>query len=286
MLVYGLRYEWVKIKRALFVVIVGLFWLSGLYSQAGTGKNLIFYLPFEGSAEPGVAEGSKECEGKEKAKFVPGKDGQGLSIGLDESGIKYESQSNLNLSEGTIALWYKPNWGGKYEKQERLPHSLFECAHYKKISEKGLVMKDGIRLIATRSYRVSFDITDDNGNYHQTETRHTYTQHWKPGRWYHIVCTWDTDGDVSLGYKKLMALYIDGEVIDHGSEIKNTTNEHNFMLTETAPEMIIGSTVHLRKRERSLNSADGVIDELSIYGKALSHKQVRELFLKCQKGTE
>ncbi len=74
--------------------------------------HLLFYAPFDGTAEAAVARGNKAPVALKNVTFETTPHGQGMYVGKDAT-CAYETAGNLPSAEGTLSLWLVPRgWVG------------------------------------------------------------------------------------------------------------------------------------------------------------------------------
>ena len=230
-----------------WVVVVGTaLWVCATCLGQGTPSGRTFYATFEGSLDAADACGSKQGKALGKPAFAPGREGQGLVVGDVEgaAGVRYETQSNLRLDRGTIAMWVQPvNWQG-----DAGTCHVFLSA---KMGEKGSFL---FYKYTNISWGLTFYVHPDEGPRSKMYCYRPINE-WQPGQWHHIACAWT--------HLEGMALYIDGEQVKHLAGIR-------FPDLALKPEMILGSDWQ-RKGRRT------VIDELMIFGRMLAPHEIAQL---------
>lgn len=218
-----------------------LFLAFAVCASAGE-QDLLLSVPFTGSAEAKVATGSPKAVVSGKPSFVPDKERPGMFI---EPGVvvSYEASGNFNPDEGTVLLWFKPNWDSGDGKS----HTFF------KVYGKGM----GLRL--TKGYTDTqasnflyllygpgywnVKVDDDAGRFFQKD------------RWVHLAGTW------SITDQK-MNLYVNGA-------LKATER-----LEGDRPA---GEKIFVGSDDGYASFAGGVIADLRIYRRVLSPAEILEI---------
>ena len=153
--------------------------------------------------------------------------------------LTYDTAGNFNKARGSLEMWIKPQWDG------RDPQWRYLFRENAPSDDLGAFC---LRLFKYHSY-LRFDIRDP-----QDRVVTKDTSEWRPGCWYHVVAAWDMD----LGLR----LYINGK-----------ESGRNFKWKPTPY-----SKIYLGSRGGS-NSAEAAFDEVRIYDRMLTPKEVRQRFL-------
>jgi hypothetical protein len=92
-------------------LLAGLF-LAGAEVRALDDRDLLLYLPFDGSFAPVIARGNAEpAFGAKQPAFDTGVIGQALVAGDPDVGLSYAVKENIGDRGGTLSVWVKPlNW--------------------------------------------------------------------------------------------------------------------------------------------------------------------------------
>jgi len=221
-------------------VVFGLL-LLGLCSA---GQSQILWLPFEGTGEVAKDVSGNRKDGIiVKATRVPGKYGQGISIGEED---EYVEIPNVLKPEGTLEFWFKPNWQGDTAETYR----LFDAASDKIFwfVGKGLT---GERI---PDFGFFFEDAADTDFIIKTDANVISAD-----TWYHVAATWD------FGSGKAN-FYINGDEAASNGELGK--------FPELAPKARIGFNAESGYKAAD-NGADGVIDEFAIYDKVLSADEIK-----------
>jgi len=150
----------------------------------------------------------------------------------------YINEYNLDLNEGSIELWVKPNWDGSDGKN----HTIF-------FSGKSWD-NDSIFIFKDSDNYLKF-LTSDNESNNQGFPK-VDVRNWRIDNWYHLVFIWDYSGN-----KKI---YIDGHLKKAVSNNPMPTNAYSSIYIGSTPEVF--------------GSIDGVIDELRISDKVRSADEI------------
>jgi len=264
------------------------------------GQGLLFYLDFEETAVASVAKGSSlpVVRPGDNIKYVSGIKGKGLKLDLDidiRGGLlHYETDRNFLFEKGSFSYWVKPNHDPAVipgiidkvnEKLESMDKKLVQyfCPAFLKI--KGNPFMDfGLSSHIIRSvymFRVK--------TYETIKLAPSLaTINFEKDKWTHVVCTWDGD---SNKYSE-MRFYCNGKlakifdcaqsetvykmpkVIDYGSVNLDiggyTLYPHNKEILQIVQQQKIAHS----------------FDELRMYNRALSAKEVNDLYVFDRKGTE
>jgi len=229
--------------------LVKIFCLSILlmFAYSGVGKcaeapKPIFYASMDGEADADIAAGNPKPLKAEGIAFVEGKKGKGVLI--DDAGMLcYSTQGNINLTEGTVAMWVKlvqplrmrPGWD-----------RFFDLTI-------GTGNANALRILTPRQDPKSriYCAINSQGKGHgigATELR------WKVGEWHHLALSWGKIG---------AQLFIDGETAGYNAE---------YVPPAGTPDIfIIGNDKTGRFPARA------VIDEVYIFDRSMSGNLVRRV---------
>ena len=205
--------------------------------QPVQGQRLLFYAPFEGDCKPAVAGGGEEPEGAEKARFAPGKLGQGVVADADLK-LSYPIAGNLDKHRGTVCMWVQPLWSGDDGKNHWF---LADDIDFNKIEENNIAFwKWSVGTLR-------FDQRKDPSTYVTAGVLD-----WKAGHWYHIAASWDVQQGASL--------FINGERV---------ASRDFYWVVKPGRRLRIGTDWS------GGGPAECVIDELRIYDRPLTAAQLR-----------
>ncbi len=201
---------------------------------------VLLYAGFEGSADA-VAAGSRKAVGREGGpKFAAGRRGQALLSGDGAGYVEYASGPDLLAGRGSIELWFcAQDWDGTDEKF----HVFCEA-------------KEPGWLVLYKYYRPSeglsgvFLLSGDGKAWRYAKQD---LGRIRRGEWHHLVATWNA---------REQALYLDGKP---SQRIRNPHVPPPF----AGPLMVGDRPWHVARDGRSL------VDELYVYGRALSETEVR-----------
>ena len=157
------------------------------------------------------------------AMLVEGLYGQGAAVGYGDR-LSYAAEGNLDLNQGTIEFWLKPDWNG----DDMESYTFFEMGY--EWFNRMRIMKDGAN-------NLRFMVWDDDTEYGVAFN----VGDWLAGEWHHIAATWQGDE---------IALYIDG--------LQVGTSEGVTMPAALVDKLFVGSAA------LDPQYAQGVIDELRI----------------------
>jgi hypothetical protein len=234
-----------KIKTALV-----LNFIFALLCGAGD-DGLLFYCPFDGSADAAFAAGDKTAKCFPAPEFQSGVRGQALLIGgaPKESArrVSFSSEKNINLSGGTLSFWMNPlDWDGSGKGMNVIIQSgdsKNDFMVYKYWSDDNFIFLHGP---PARGWTMATDRMDG----------------WKKGRWRHVAAVW---GPAEV------KLFIDGNMV--------CATKTRFPFEPAAP---------LKPLQIGLESAIGksLIDELRIYDRQLTPSEISALYLKDAENIE
>jgi hypothetical protein len=184
---------------------------------------------------------------KDGAKWVPGKFGSGISL---EGKGSYLEISNVLVAEGSIEFWFKPNWNGSDGPDYRIFDASMGGIYF--FISKGAAHAD----ITPKDFGFYLeDAADADWQDVEFDPKDVI----KAGKWFHVAATWKFNGGNPF-------LYIDGK------QIATSANKlGGFPILNPKPRF--GTEVI--KYIPITNGADGVIDEIAIYTKALTEKEIK-----------
>lgn len=158
----------------------------------------------------------------------------------DEVMADYQSYDNLNLNQGTISLWVKPNWNGNDGKNHTIIYSGQDWNNNSFYIQKG------------EDNNLKFITANNNTNY--LSYPEVDISDWKKNEWYHLAFTWNPIGTKNI--------YINGRLVASATG--------NFLTSSLSTDLFIGCG------PEGFDSFDGVIDELQIKNKALGVHELRD----------
>ena len=215
----------------------------------GEDAKLLFYAPFDGSAQAKIARGEAQPLKASGISFVPGVQGQAALVD-EKDRLAYSSAGNLTKDRGSFAFWIKPNW----DFRERISRALFleDSPSY----EVGSLCLRLWRIGYKSGNSLCFDIRERTGNY----MHYPIDDWWEKGEWYQVVGTWDR----KIG----MRLYLDGGLTMCRNFTWEPRNYQAFYLGSPAPaHTYFGMT-----------TADAALDEFRIYDRALTPGEIKDLY--------
>ena len=188
-----------------------------------------FITNYDDGAYANHALGSSQPIQSEGVEIVPGIVGKGIKIDSNDK-LRYEAMSNIDLGEGVIEFFIKPEWDGNIPEY----HTFFSI--YKKNSDGGefKIGKEGNKLTSwTLNYKIVGKVSYDISN-------------WKKDEWHYVAVSWGSEG---------RKLYVDGELVD--------SNSYTGGLTYSIPgpsNFWIGANA----RNDGIEQANAIIDEFAI----------------------
>jgi hypothetical protein len=190
--------------------------------------------------------------------FDTGKLNQALSIYGNEAGtegstltfrrgnqISGDNYENYNFNQGTISLWFKPDWSGN------------------PTTTKALFSAYGKSLITINSWGVIGAVYWDG-----TVNRGVSISgiNWQSDTWYHVVLRWN--GVNPVAGSQHIALTVNAV---------NSTNGYSAPFnTSSGPHQIFIGRSH--PFTPNLHNADGLIDDLAIFDRILTDDEITQLY--------
>lgn len=155
--------------------------------------------------------------------FVEGKFGQGVLFD-DSDQMTVETADNLNLAQGSVSFWLRPNWDGNDE----AGYVFFEV---------GDDWFNRLRIMKDEANNLRFMTWDANAEYDVS----TNVAQWRAGEWHHVAVSWQGTQ---------LALFVDCVEMDRTA-------------SANLPEQL-AATINLGFSAVDPLWADAVIDELQI----------------------
>ncbi|MCK5803048.1 MAG: SUMF1/EgtB/PvdO family nonheme iron enzyme [Lentisphaeria bacterium] len=221
-----------------------------LPTAAAVSDDVRFYAPLDGSVHAAAARGMRHAvEAHGEIQYVPGRRGQAALLGESDGKrfwIDYDTEDNLDMKQGTVALWVKPvgwkgsNPGFRFFFMIRDP-ALARFYLYRFIS-------GGLMAIAGNGA---------NGEWHTVT--HDCSK-WKQDEWQHLAITWTTTS---------LALYVNGTLIG-----QQTIAEKNRFRGRPAV-FSIGQSQNWDGNAEIVRGQTA-IDEVVVYGRALSAPEIQK----------
>lgn len=218
-----------------------------LTEAADQPPQTLLYVPFDGSADATVAADGYGKGSYTIIRYHPGRKGQAAEIGSRflPSGLMAPCALNLDKGQGTIELWFCPQWDNTDPKQQRF--------HRVVVADEKDWNAPGHTLLNFGSGSVGFHLrtTEDLGV-------GASVGNWKAGEWHHVVVTWDC----TFGLR----LFLDGA---QAGERKAAW---------TVSDVLPSRRLHLGCEANGTNLCDGWLDDFRIYDRALAPEEVRLAF--------
>ncbi|OGV36402.1 MAG: hypothetical protein A2X48_03350 [Lentisphaerae bacterium GWF2_49_21] len=216
----------------------------------------IFELPFDGSADAVNATGKVQPLKAENLKYEDGVKGKAVLISPN-SFLEYSTEGNLKQESGTVTLWFKPNWRASEQSSDVRSnwHCLFSEPFPKSALGKDTRHGSGALWFWFWGAHFRGDVSDINDTYLTAGN-----QGLDNSKWVHVAMTWDVDKGHCI-YMNGIACGMPG---DGNSPLNVKKGARDFSaLKNKFASFFVGS----QEREAK---ADGLIDELKIYDKALT----------------
>lgn len=247
-----------KIRKAIMALCMMLPLLS---AQAGEAlPNPIFELTFDGSSDAVKSLGKAQPLKAENLSYADGVKGKAVLI-APNSFLEYATQGNLNQESGTVTMWFKPNWcaAAQLSDERSQWHCLFSEPFPKGAPGKDARQGSGALWFWFWGPIFRGDIADINDRYLTAGN-----QGLDQSKWAHLAMTWDID--------KGHVIYMNGIPCGMPGDgnsplnIKKGANDYSALKNKFA-SFFVGS----QEREAK---ADGLIDELKIYNRALTPEEI------------
>jgi hypothetical protein len=218
-----------------YLVAVSAFDGASSYTlTAATPDSRLLSLGFDNTLSGAQGEAPLVSTG---VSFSQGVSGAGLSFPAGNQ-LFYGSAGNINVTEGTMELWIKPNWNGNDSRH----HSIVRHG-----STGGMwIGKDSannLRLILNRYGSAGGSEVDTGFN----------IADWRANQWVHVAFTWSNS-------QKVVRIYVNGVM-------KSSRTFNQALPAINSDRFQIGG-------DGTNSYLDAVIDEIGIYGAALSSDQI------------
>ncbi|HCE44207.1 MAG TPA: hypothetical protein DET40_11725 [Lentisphaeria bacterium] len=219
-----------------------------------------FELPFEGNADASRAAGKAQPLKAENLSYADGVKGKAVFISKN-SLLEYATEGNLKQESGTVTLWFKPNWRASEQSSDDRAgwHCLFSEPFPKGALGKDTRHGSGALWFWFWGAHFRGDVSDINDTYLVAGN-----QGLDKSKWAHVAMTWDAE--------KGHCIYMNGVPCgmpgDGNSPLNVKKGARDFSaLRNKFASFFVGS-------QESEAKADGLIDELKIYDKALTTEQI------------
>ena len=239
-------------KRVYLVLLISVFVVSSAFAGIPGDKDLLMWIG-EGSgnkAIDGTGNGKDGTFGG-AAKWVAGegKYGAGISLRGKETFLEVP---NVITEAGSLLFWFKPDWDGKADEDYRLFDASLGPIYF--FIGKGSAHPD----ITPAEFGFYFEAADD-GDWQDVEFDATGII--KKDKWFHCAATWDFTGDAPF-------VYIDGK--EQATSRKITGG---FPALHEKPRFGWETIQYIALT----NGAEGVIDEISFWQRALDDAEIQEM---------
>lgn len=232
------------------------FVLAALVSASAPGEDrayfrddLLFYASYDRSPDADFARGDGRAINPKGEGLVEGRFGQALRFER-KRGVRvceYAARKNVRPDEGAIAFYFKPDWSGQDCKIR-----YFFLHPGPKNRGGGANAPDSIGVQTMRYRKPEQELWlwyDDHGGGNNIVRGSIHR--WAKREWRHVAVTWDSSW---------LHLYLDGEL--------KGRHRVKGQVSEPGDRFFVGAS-----RNGALSS-EGVLDELYIYGRALSLAEI------------
>ena len=215
---------------------------------------LIFHLPLDGNSKALAAGGAAQPLQEQGLTYETGLFGQAARFSKGTS-LRFATRGNLTKEQGSILLWFRPDWNGSQTQNERGGYL------YRRLFLEGPAAKERIDssqlMLWFHGAQCRFDVSDYADQYVQQSV-----SSWRAGDWHHLAATWD--------HRRGRELYVDGQRVTGSSHRHKPFMSMGWSVVPFEYFEIGGES---RRR-----SADGLIDELRIYDNALNPEEIAREF--------
>lgn len=218
-------------------------------------SDVLFFAPYEGTATAMIARGEAAATATGDVRFVEGVRGDAVLLDGD-SILTYAFVGNVVPDEGTIMMWFRPDWPA----DDARMHMLFRAA----TGNHGGKALNAIFLYKfLRFARLLFYTSNGRLTAPQQGRSIAYQDNmsWQPGTWLHIAATWSSTLESTEMY-----LYLNGERI--------AACAGQVFVPDQAPDIFdIGGP---------LGSGTTAFDDVMIFGRPLLPEEIASIYRSYQ----
>ena len=239
-------------KRVYLVLLISTFGVVSAFAGIPNDKDILLWIG-EGSgnkAVDGTGNGKDGTFGG-SAKWVPGQGKYGAGIAL-RGKETYLEVPKVITEAGSLLFWFKPDWDGKDDDDYRLFDASLGGIYF--FVGKGSAHPD----ITPAEFGFYFEAADD-GDWQDVEFDPTGII--KKEEWFHCAVTWDFAGEPPF-------IYIDGKEQATSRKIGG-----GFPALHEKPRFGWETVQYIALT----NGADGIIDEISFWARALEKNEVQDM---------
>lgn len=234
-------------------------WIVGarfLYCEGVSILKPSFYVSFEDTVEPVIAEGSKDIPRKFQWQFESGKIGKGLLVSKEKNSVVYYwAEANILSEKGTLCFWFKPDWSNEEDVPDEYRHFITvgtdggtNFLFYWQKSNRAIYFATGGTDPADNTWKWNYS----------PGAKATFL---KKGEWVHLAITWDKE-------KRYKAIYVNGSLAGESKDGLGVLLDKGAF---HSVYIIIGG------RSDKERVAPGIYDELLIYPECLGEEKIREI---------
>ncbi len=238
-------------RQIYFVLLMSMFVIATALAGIPDDKDLLMWIG-EGSgnkAVDGTGNGNDGTFGGAAKWVADGKYAAGIALRGKET---YLEVPNVVTEAGSLLFWFKPDWDGKVDKDYRLFDASLGGIYF--FIGKGSAHPD----ITPAEFGFYFEAADD-GDWQDVEFDPTGII--KKDEWFHCAATWDFTGEPPF-------LYIDGKEQATSRKIGG-----GFPALHEKPRFGWETIKYIALT----NGAEGIIDEISFWERALEEKEIQEM---------
>lgn len=238
-------------KQVYVVLVISVFVVASAFAGVPKDKDLLMWIG-EGSgnkAVDGTGNGNDGTFGGDAKWVAYGKYNTGISLRGAET---YLEVPNTITEAGSLLFWFKPDWDGKSGDDYRLFDASLGPIYF--FIGKGSAHPD----ITPAEFGFYFEAADD-GDWQDVEFDPTGII--KKDEWFHCAITWDFGGEPPF-------LYIDAK--EQATSRKITGG---FPALHEKPRFGWETIQYIAMN----NGAEGVIDEISFWQRALDDGEIGDL---------
>jgi len=201
-----------------------------------------FYVPFENSTDATVARGIGKTIFERVDGYEAGPAGQAVQSVKKYNGLKWDGRGNIDLSRGTMAFFYKPQW--KIDVKEWFAFAGVSGAGYWGMLSNFIIEND----------KLAFQHFDDS-RYTQQITDGSILENWKTGEWVHLAAVWDRNQGTKL--------------YQNGKLVGSTWGQFRWDWNPEARVLLLGPWIY--------SSTPFGADDLHVYADCLTDEQIAQL---------
>ncbi len=211
-------------------------------------EHLCFYASFENVLEAVYAQGRPGPIDARGYRFVPGVSGSAVLV-TPEGWIRYAAPGNIEKSQGTLLLWFKPYWDIKAQELHTIVREDGDPAS-----------GDNACTLMTYPGWIQFLLGDKANHFRKGRV------FWEPLEWHHVAVTWD--------HARGTRFYVDGLPQSYNISDGIHIEEPFSWVAEGHKEIILGEA--MAPETVGPDNQGIAYDEVKLFSRILTDQEVLE----------